>query len=532
MQVNAAAIYPFKTDPFQHQLTCFLRNKTLDAFAYFMEMGAGKSKVLIDTAAYMYDQDRINALVVIAPKGVYRNWWDLDKGTGQPVGELPTHMPAHVRYRVGIWSADATKAELEALDRLRPSGPDYDLHVLLLNVEALGRDLDNNRAYKYLERFLLDHRALLAVDESTVIKNPKATRTKALLKLRRLAPVRRILSGQPAVNGPLDLYSQCEFLGPDLLGFGSYYTFKAHFATLVPMFVHLGNGKKRKFTKVTGYKNLEELHKILSQFSFMVKKEDCLDLPQKLPPVKRTVELGPKQLKAYQQMKRLCIAEIENGLAVNNTGPVLGDFELTGNVDPARVSTASLVITQMLRLHQILCGFIVTDDKKPVLFDEPNPRLEDLIETLNELDHAIIWATYKVSVRQITERIAKEFGPDSVLTYYGDTNTADRATARLHFDPRTRPKDSAARFIVANQTGARGLNLTVAHTGIYYSYTHDLDIHEQSKDRIHRIGQHWPCSYLYQHAPGSVEDKILYALVNKLDISQQITASNWRTYIQ
>jgi SNF2 family DNA or RNA helicase len=416
------------------------------------------------------------------------------------------------------------------------------MHVLLLNVEALGRDLASNRAYDFLHKFLLGHRALLAIDESTAIKNPQATRTKALMKLRLLAPYRRILSGMPDPNGPLDLYSQCWFLDPDLLGYGSFYSYKAHFARLVPMRVAMGNGQSRRFNKITGYQNLDELHKILSKFAFIVKKEDCLDLPEKLPAVKRNVEMGPKQRRAYNDMRSMAIVEIERHMGALRDGtPTLQqpmDFQLLQQCqgvenapppDPSSFSTASLVITQMLRLHQILCGFIVTDDRKPVLFDEPNPRLEDLIDQLAETSgtKVVIWATYRVNVRQIAERIAKEYGPESVVTYYGPTSVDERRAAIREFqDP-----DSPVKYFVSNKTGAKGITLTASHTAIYYSYDHDAETHSQSLDRIHRIGQHWPCSYVFQRVPGTLEDKILDCLAGKLDISKQITASNWRDYL-
>ncbi len=193
------------------------------------------------------------------------------------------------------------------------------------------------------------------------------------------------------------------------------------------------------------------------------------------------------------------------------------------------ISTASLVITQMLRLHQILCGFLVTDDRKATAFDEPNPRLEELMTVLEECSgKVVIWATYKISVRQIVERITKEYGAESVVDYYGDTSGEDRRTALREFqDP-----ESSVRFFVSNVTGARGITLTASHTAVFYSYDHNLDTHDQSIDRIHRIGQVWPCTYIYLCAGvGTVDPKILESLQTKKDLSKQITASNWKDYL-
>jgi SNF2 family DNA or RNA helicase len=448
--------YPFKTKPFKHQLTCWLRQKDEAAFAYFAEMGTGKSKMLIDTAAWLYDQDRIDSLIVIAPKGVYRNWAD---------SELPTHMPEHIRYRVGIWTAEGKKTDEEKLAALTRKDRNVDLHILLMNVEALGRDLANNRAFKFLTDFLLGHQAMLAVDESTTIKNPTATRTKALMKARLLAPYRRVMSGQPAVNGPLDLYSQCAFLDPDLLGYGSYFSYRAHFANLVTLRIGQGKGERKVqvLNKTTPYRNLDELNRTLGKFSFIVKKEDCLDLPAKVYMPPRHVEMGKQQFQAYIRMQKLAMVELEEIFRKKEqqeaepqreaTWEEMQQGTLTVSEPPAPeqgVSSAGLVITQMLRLQQILCGFLVTDEKQVVPFDEPNPRMEALMEALDEAGgKSIIWATYKFNVRQIAARIAEQFGADSVVTYFGETSVEDRRTAIKRFQD---PNDPC-RFFVATGPG-------------------------------------------------------------------------------
>lgn len=528
--------YPFKTVPFAHQLQCWEISRDLEAYAYFMEMGAGKSKALIDTSAYLYDQDKIDSLVVIAPKGVYRNWQD---------SELPAHMPDHIKYRVGVWSANATAAEQKTLDDLKRKPYDVDLLVLLVNVEAFGRDLQTNRAYAFTKDFLLGHRAMVAVDESTTIKNPTATRTKAVLKLRTLAPYRRIMSGQPAVNGPLDLFSQCEFLDPEFLGYGSYYSYRAHFCNMVK--IRTGNRTVQMLAKKDPYKNLDELHRTLSKFSFIVKKEDCLDLPPKVYTT-RNVTLGKEQSRAYEEMRRLGVIEIERSLDPKS-GHVqqplfqgVPSFDLLQKstleraadsvpdpaLNPEQISTASLVITQMLRLHQILCGFMVTDGKTVVPFKEPNPRMEDLMETLDETaGKSIIWATYKFNVRQIAERIAQEHGPDSVVTYYGETSVEDRRKAIARFQDPSDP----ARFFVSNRTGARGITLTQAGTVFYFSNDYDLDTRCQNEDRAHRIGQTKSVTYVDYVARGTQDEKIVKALRDKMDISKLITASNWREFL-
>ena len=511
--------YPFKTRPYKHQLDCWNRQRDEKSFAIYAEMGLGKSKMLIDTSAYLYDKGCINGFIVIAPKSVYRNWAD---------AELPTHMPEHIRYKVGIWDADPKKEELEALNRLFLPGDD-DLHVLLINVESLTTE----RARKLLEKFLLGHTALCAVDESTTIKNPSAKRTKAVIKLGRYAKYRRLLSGEPAPDSPLDMYSQAEFLDPNLLGFGSFFTYKARFAKQKQMKI---NG--RTFQKVVGFQNEQELKDLVSKFAFIVKKADCLDLPEKVY-TQRNVEMGPLQAKAYREMRDNLLVDVAGKLEQAHLfAPDMSFDDLTKAIsvpsdgavnDGAGLMTADLVITQMLRLHQILCGFMTTDDKKVVPFDEPNPRLAAVMETLEECSSkAIIWATYKHNVREIAKALADKYGPDSVVTYFGDTSVDDRRLAVKRFQD---PNDPA-RFFVSNKTGARGLTLTQAKTAIYYSTSYNADDHNQSEDRCHRIGQTSSVTYVFIVCPGTQDEKIAKALRDKKRLSDLITPSNWRDWLR
>jgi SNF2 family DNA or RNA helicase len=495
--VGTAFPYPFKTAPRQHQLTCWLRQKDEKAFALFPDMGAGKTKILLDTAAWLYDADKIDTLVVLAPKSVYRNWDD---------EEIPKHLPAHIRYRVGVWSSEGRKSDEESLKRLTRRDGNYDLHILLVNVEALGRELAQNRCYQFLADFMLSRRVLMAIDESTAVKNPKATRTKACFALSKLTAYRRILSGNPAPNGPLDLWSQGEFLEPGYWGFNSYYSFRAHFAKLVQM--RVGN---RKIQRVTGFQNLDELQQLMRTKAFVVKKEDCLDLPPKVHMPPRYVEMGKQQAKAYSDMRKLAICQIENQLK-----------------DNPQTATAQIVLTQKMRLQQILCGFIVTDEKQLVPIDEPSPRMDALLEWTEQVaGKGIIWAVWKYNVREIAARLVKEYGPDSVVTYYGETSVDDRRTAIKRFQDPADP----ARWFISNKTGARGLTLIQGKDMLFYSHDYDWDTRSQSEDRAHRMGQDSTVTYTNLVCKGTEDEKALEALQTKLDLGKVITPSNWREFI-
>jgi len=167
-----------------------------EVFAYFMEMGTGKSKVLLDNISMLYDKGKINGALIIAPKGVYKNWFD---------SEIPTHLVNHIDKEVVLWQALINQKQQDKLDTLFKTG--VDLHILLMNVEALS----TKKGVDFANKFLISHNSLIAVDESTTIKNPSAKRTKNILKLASLSKYRRILTGSPVTKSPLDLYTQCLF---------------------------------------------------------------------------------------------------------------------------------------------------------------------------------------------------------------------------------------------------------------------------------------------------------------------------------
>ena len=213
--------YKFKTKPYEHQLKALERSWDKEYFAYFMEMGTGKSKVLIDNASMLYDKGEINGLLLVAPKGVYKNWYD---------GEIPTHMVNHIEKKVVLWeTSNSSMEKIKELNTLFATGTDF--HILVMNVEAFSYP----KATEFARRFLSCHKAMMAIDESTTIKTPTANRTRNIMTLKPLAKYRRILTGSPITNSPLDLFSQAAFLDNYLLGFDSFWAYRAHYCIMKTM---------------------------------------------------------------------------------------------------------------------------------------------------------------------------------------------------------------------------------------------------------------------------------------------------------
>ena len=474
--------YKFKTKPYAHQLKALQMSWDREVFAYFMEMGTGKSKVLIDNMAMLYDRGKINGALIIAPKGVYKNWYD---------SELPIHLASHIETKIGFWKAMRSKSEDKELNKVFSTG--VELHILIMNVEAFS----TKKGLEFAQKFLWSHNALITVDESTTIKNPGASRTKNIIKLSRYAKYKRILTGSPVTKSPLDLYTQCFFLNPDLLDHSSYYTFRTRYALMRNI-----NVGARSVNVVVGYKNLAELSEKLKPFSYRVLKDDCLDLPPKTF-LKRTIQLSDEQKRIYKQMKTLALAEL-NG----------------------KITTTVNVITQLMRLQQITCGHFTADDGSVQLLK--NNRVDELMDVLEEVEgKAVIWAHFRQDIRTIVASIEKKY-PGSVVTYYGDTTTDERQSAiKLIQD-----KDSKVRFLVGTpQTGGYGITLTGASTMIYYSNGYDLEKRQQSEARIDRIGQEKPMTYIDIICEDTVDDKIVLSLRKKVNIATEIMGEELKAWI-
>ena len=475
--------YKFKTKPYGHQITALEKSWDKEEYGYFMEMGTGKSKVLVDNIAMLYDKGKINAALIIAPKGVYRNWFS---------GEIPNHLPSHIDHKTVIWTATTSKAKDKEYQQLFKI--DYDLHILIMNVEAFS----TKKGLEFATKFLNCHKTIMAIDESTTIKTPTAKRTKAILTLGKLAKYRRILTGSPVTKSPLDLYTQCNFLHEELLGFNSYYTFRNRYATMIDR-----NFGGRRVQIVGGYKRLDELSDSLKKFSYRVLKEDCLDLPEKVY-IQREVELSDEQKQIYSTMKSAALAQLKGKMA-----------------------TAPHVLTQLMRLHQITCGHLKNDDD--TITEIKNNRMSELLDVLDEVEgKVIIWANYVYDIRQIVKAISKKHGEDSIVQYYGAIPADVRQkNIEMFQDPK-----SDSRFFVGNpQTGGYGITLTAANNVIYYSNGYDLEKRLQSEDRAHRIGQKKSVTYVDFITPKTVDEKIVKALRKKMNIATEIMGEDIREWI-
>ena len=474
--------YKFKKKPYAHQLTALEKSWNKETYAYFMEMGTGKTKVLIDNLAMLYDKGKVDGALIVAPKGVVGTWHNQ---------ELPAHLPDHIENVTVLWQANINKKQQDKLDQLFKTG--YELHLLIMNVEAFS----TSKGLNFAQKFLRSHKSLMAIDESTTIKNPKAKRTKNILSLSKLARYRRIMTGSPVTKNPLDLYTQCEFLDPFHLNFSSYYAFRNRYAEMKTMHV-----SGRSIQIVGGFRHLDELADSLKPFSYRVLKEDCLDLPDKVY-MKREIQLTKEQDTLYQQMRKEALATL-NGKTV----------------------TTMTALTQLMRLHQITCGHFSADDGS--VQEVKNNRLSELLDVLEEIEgKAIIWAHYQHDVRNIFKLLEDKYGPGSVVHYYGKTLPEQRDYAIKNF----KTNDKVRFFVGTPQTGGYGITLVQANTVIYYSNGYDLEKRMQSEDRAHRIGQKKKVTYVDIIAEDTVDKKIVKSLRKKINIASKVMGEELKSWI-
>ena len=456
-------MYKYKTEPFEHQKKALIQGAKQNNYAYFMEMGTGKTKVAIDNAIWLYQENLIKYVFVIAPNSVYRNW----------VGELDTHSPLETNRF--IWKVDTEKKF-----KLDPEKPTF----ILMNVESLS----HKSGQDWLEKKLLKYgkESMIILDESTTIKNLKARRTKAVIKIGKLAKYKRILTGSPITKSPLDLFSQCAFLDKKLLGYESFTVFKSKYAV---MFSIERGGYNIQIPKY--YINLEELEYKLKNFSYRVRKKDCLDLPEKMY-VQRYVDMPEEQRQAYDRLKITALM-------------VMKDEEVSYNNK----------LTELLKLQQVTNGFVKTNEGNIVDF-KTNAKLKELMNIIEETeDKCIIWANYVHNIEGIKSKLAETYGVDSVVSIYGKDSVEDRNQAVEKFQ-----NDDKCRFLVGNPTvGGYGLTLTAAKYVIYFSNSYNLEVRQQSEDRAHRIGQKSQVTYIDIICRDTIDQMVLHNLENKIELS-------------
>ena len=481
----------YKTEPFKHQEECTFRGDDRNAFGIFFEQGLGKTKSVIDTSAHLfYEKGDIDALFILAPNGVHTNWL---------MREVPAHLSDLIDYDAleYVSTKTGTKKFKAGWSNLIQS---KDMAILAMNVEALS---SSKKAFDHAQEFLSKRKCMLALDESSRIKTPSSTRTKRVIKLGKLAPYRRPMSGTPVTQSPLDLFTQFNFMDPSFLGFKSFYTFKHNYAQWEKKVGKQG-AKKWNYETLVKYVRLDDLKRRIAPHCIRRTKEECLDLPRK---IYQTVmlDLSPAQKSFYSRLKEHDILEFE-------------DFEiLTSNH-----------LTKLMRLQQVTGGFIPTDDpeRASIPIPGPNPKLTYLLEATEDeyQGKAIIWARFKYEINMIRKALQAQYGRKAVVELHGDISVADRQANIDRFQD-----DPSCRFVIGQQQCGIGYTMHAAETVFYYSNSFSYEQRYQSEDRAHRIGLTHPVVYVDLMMRETVDARVKYVLNKTCKVAADINGDNERT---
>lgn len=503
--------FQFHTPCFGHQERIFNETKNTPQYGIFWEMGGGKSKHIVDLAAYLYLNNVIDAVFIVAPNGVHANW-------DMPGEGIQRHLAPELlnQSKRLIWHSKRSQHKATKIAYANMMAAKF--AWLFMAVDAI----NTKDGYAAAEYLLKRRRVLFVIDESQRIKNSRAQCTKRMNKLRKasLSHWRRILTGTPAEDKPFDVYSQIEWLIPGYWlqqGIGSVIAFRHTFAdwrkAKMPNGHEIEVQLRDRTTGALIYKNLDVLTKMMRPISSRLLKTEMLDLPPKVYS-RLYYELDPKQRELYDRM--------EQDFAVwwNENGVIDPDSEedVAANDEVLFTASAELPITRQLRLHQLAMGYITTDEGDILKAVDPNPALELLRTVTSDLPHsAIIFCRFRKDVELIEEMLG-----DSAVAIHGGVGGEDRVKAVQAFQAGDAP------FIIGTNAMAEGWTLTRAKTIFYYSNDRRLGKRQQGEDRAHRPGQDQKLNIVDIIARNTISEMILESLIQKQEISAQVMGDRIR----
>lgn len=461
--------------PYDHQARELAVVADRPAHACLWEMRTGKTPAQIHNAAYLFAKGEIEAMLVICPNYLKSEWRN----------QFAEHAPDWLDFEFLVW--DGSKRVVERLAEWKAEPDGAVLRVLAVNEEAVSR----KRGQEQVTRFAAAHETMGVIDEATSMANPKAKRTKFLLKLRPLLTYRRILTGTPVTKGPLDMWAPFHFLDPSILGYPSYYAMRNCHAMMGGF-----HGKE-----ILGYVDVASIQKRIEPHSSRVLRSDVRDMPPKVyQKIVIPKDTNPEQVRVYEQMRQEMLAQWEG-----------------------KELEALSVLAQMTRLSQITGGFLPHDESDGAeALPGPNPKIDIVVDLARKTDEKIvIFSRFRAELAALAERLGKEFGEGSYVEYHGGIKSAKKDENKAAF-----MGDPEVRFFIANQTSARmGLDLSAANLVIYMTNSFALLDRTQTEDRTETIkaGDLASTTYMDLVLDETLDETVLRALAAKQSLSDVIT---------
>lgn len=469
--------YPSPLPPMMHQRIAVEASCGMEGFAYFQEMGTGKSKQVVDEALlYELKHSSPQRVLIVCPKSLRYNWAE----------EIRTNIPPFFAYAVQLLNDPESIIDLmQAPQHLKFLIASYDLMA------------------SYIDLLGIFQPTLCALDEVHYIKTPTSQRTRAAFKLRDFCDKRRILTGTYCANTIMDLWAPCQFLRDGILGYATYTGFKSAFAK-VRNIIDPITGQPTPFDKIVGYKDVDRLKESMSRFSFIVRKDQCMDLPERTYET-IAIDMPPTMRAQYDELEKNMVLELGLGFQVQT----------------------EFILPWLTRLAQMCCGFvgsthtendIVTKEVSVIEGGDTKARamVEDIRQVAQECKF-IVWARFNYDIDLIV-RLLNEAGIRHVV-YDGRVSEEDRNANVQVFN-----KDPQVRgFVGKASAGGVGLNLIGDQSSQYtsccamyfHSNSRNFAHRDQAEARNHRKGSTRPVIYKDYVYKDSVDEENLFDCKNK-----------------
>ena len=535
----------FKTVPYDHQIEDYKKLYDKPFGALFHEQGTGKSKAAIDIASNLFLEEKINAVLLIAPNGVQRQWAN---------EQIPEHSP--VDTHIMVWNNKSSKVYRRIMEEFILDPIDK-LKWFCVNVEVFQT---KNHMRRFIE-YVINNRTMIIVDECTRIKNPAANRTtnivynlakvmkhgKKVVGVKPYSLYRLILTGMMVTNSPYDLWSMFEFLDHNYFKC-NYYAFRIRYGIevrdshphtgrifsrgmryneMVSIHKYYEGGKAISVIAylmqtsesniqfvidnpklLSPYKHLDELKEKINPVSSIARKEDCLDLPPKIYE-RLLCEMNSEQKRIYKELKKEFLSVYnEHELTVMNKVSLVGRLQqVNGGFFPYQDSNGKA------RVEQIMSS---------------NPKMNVLKRDLEEAgnEKIIIWARFVAEIKLIHLELTKAFPEKRIEMYYGGVWKELRPAIIEDF------KKGLIDILVANtRTAGVGLNLQKSHFHYYYSNSFSIEDRLQSEDRSHRSGQTSPVLYKDIIMENTVDEKVYSVLQAKKNLVDYFRSNSLKSFI-
>jgi SNF2 family DNA or RNA helicase len=464
--MRVATELEYTTQPYSHQEEALTLAWGNPAFAFFLEQGTGKSKIVIDETVNLIKRGLINCVVILAPNQVHENWKE----------QFELHGPPNFdRWTIQVYKAQSTPKARDRQEQLtRNIIKSGKVLVFLMNIESLS----HKYASDYLYRVLRARNATyMCIDESHKIKSNSAIRTKTAITLGQYAKYRRIATGTEAEEGIHNLFTQMKFLDWHIIGFKFYTPFKN-------MYCIMGGYENRQ---IVGFQNQPLLAAKIAPYIYQKRKKDCLDLPEKLY-VTHHIDMTPEQETLYNRLEDELLIEFEDGKLLDVT----------------------MVLSRLVKLQEILCGHLHVEGTVKTI---PSNRAMLVSELVDGAKKSIVFCRFVMDVSLVVKQLEND--DIGAIGITGETNN------RLDFINSWRKSDKLKALVMTGSTGGTGLTLNESNNMIFYSNSWSATDRLQSEDRIHRIGQTEKCTYHDITVKGKVDHMILKALRSKSNLADK-----------